>query len=102
MEFADTGNKSIRIKDERKHQRREFLYSSAEYILQPDTTHEIFIGFTLNFSDSGLCLLTPNLLKEGQEIIIKSNFPPLLKKATIRWIEKYDNVFHKAGLEFVK
>jgi hypothetical protein len=102
MESSDTENKSIRIKDERKNQRREFLYSSAEYVLQPDTTHEIFIGFTLNFSDSGLCLLTPKLLEEGQEIIIKSNFPPLLKKAAVRWIEKYDNVFHKVGLEFVK
>lgn len=97
----DTKNDGNKIKDQRKHQRRDFSYAVVEYVLNSDTTHEILIGFTLNFSDSGMCLYTPKLLNEGQKIIIKSNFPDSSKTAIVKWIEKYDDVFYKVGLVFI-
>ncbi|MEW6570211.1 MAG: PilZ domain-containing protein [Nitrospirota bacterium] len=88
------------IEDQRKQSREDFSFTVVEYIL-PETT-EKFIGFTLNLSRSGLCLYTPKLLKKGQEIIIKSDFPLISKKATVCWSEKYDAFYYKVGLEFVE
>lgn len=102
MESSDTKNSRDQIGDQRKHQRNDFSFTVVEYVLHPDITYEIFIGFTLNISGSGMCLYTPKLLKEGQVIIIKSSIPPLSQKATVCWIEKYDSVYYKVGLEFVK
>lgn len=101
MESSDTKNSRNQIMDQRKYQRNNFSHTVVEYVLHPDTTYEIFIGFTLNLSGSGLCLYTPKLLKEGQVIIIKG-YIPQLSKATVCWIEKYDSLYYKVGLEFVK
>ncbi|HYA12690.1 MAG TPA: PilZ domain-containing protein [Thermodesulfovibrionales bacterium] len=94
----DEGSK---IKDKRKHRRQDFSYAVVEYVLNSDNIHETFIGFTLNVSNSGLCLYTPKSLSEGQKIIIKSNLPTTSKTALVRWIEKYDDVFYKVGLVFI-
>ena len=94
-------NSRNEIKYQRKHQRQDNPYPVVEYVLNPDTTHETFVGFILNVSGSGLCLYTSKLLNVEQEIIIKSNFPVSFKTATVRWIEKYDEVFYRVGLEFV-
>jgi len=98
LDAKDDGNK---IKDKRKHRRQDFSYAVVEYVLNSDTTHETFIGFTLNVSISGLCLYTPKLIEEGQTITIKSAIPATSKTAMVRWIEKYDDVFYKVGLVFV-
>lgn len=97
LDSKDGGSK---IKDKRKHQRQDFSYAAIEYVLNHNNTHETFIGFTLNISNSGLCLYTPKPLNEGQKIIIKGNFPTP-KTALVRWIEKYDDVFYKVGLVFI-
>jgi hypothetical protein len=98
LDAKDDGSK---IKDKREHRRQDFSYSVVEYVLNPENTHETFIGFTLNVSNSGLCLYTPKPLKEGQKIIIKGNLPTPSKNAMVRWIEKYDDVFYKVGLVFI-
>lgn len=98
VDIKDDGSK---IKDKREHRRQDFSYAVVEYVLNSNSTHETFIGFTLNVSSSGLCLYTPKLVTEGQTIIIKSTFPTPSKTAMVRWIEKYDDVFYKVGLIFL-
>ena len=95
-------NKNIRNdkKNHRKHQRQDFPYAVVEYVLNPYSTNGTFIGFTLNLSDSGLCLYTTKLLNAMQEIVIKGNGLVSSQIATVRWIEKYDDVFYKIGLSF--
>ena len=98
LDAKDDGSK---IKEKREHRRQDFSYAVVEYVLNSNSTHETFIGFTLNVSNSGLCLYTPKLLSEGQKIIIKSTFPTPSKSAMVRWIERYDDVFYKIGLVFL-
>jgi hypothetical protein len=86
--------------EQRKHHRKDFSYGILEYSLNLDNNSETYIGFTLNLSDSGVCLYTAKHLREGQEIIIKSNFPAISERATICWVEKYDSFFYKMGLKF--
>ena len=97
-------NKNIRNdkKNHRKHQRQDFPYAVVEYVLNPDSTDETFIGFTLNRSDSGLCFYTPKLLNVMQEVVMKGNCLGSSQIATVRWIEKYDDFFYKIGLSFNK
>jgi hypothetical protein len=96
-------NKNIRneIRDQRKHQRQDFSYTVVEYVLDPGTTHRIFIGFTLDLSYSGLCIYTTKLLNEGQEVMIKNNFFVPSQTATVRWVEKSNDDFYKIGLMFI-
>jgi hypothetical protein len=60
------------ISDKRKNSRREIM-SAAEYFTEPFTTHETFDGVIVNASESGLCILTTQLLSKGRKIAIKSN-----------------------------
>lgn len=71
-----------------------------EYVLDPFTDNEIFKGFLVNTSESGLCLLTSNILKKGEEITIKSMINTPSQTAAVQWIEKYDNDYYKVGLVF--
>ncbi len=96
----DAKNDGSKLKDNRRHRRQDFSYAVVEYVLNSNSTHETFIGFTLNVSISGLCLYTPKLLAEGQEITIKSTIPTSSNAAMVKWIEKYDDVFYKVGLVF--
>ncbi|MEW6001131.1 MAG: hypothetical protein AB1638_00545 [Nitrospirota bacterium] len=78
------------------------LYSyKIEYFLNPDSNKKIFTGFTFNVSNSGFCLYTSELLNEGQKIVINNNLLVASKLAIVRWIEKYDEIFYMAGLEFI-
>jgi hypothetical protein len=86
--------------EQRKDQRKDFSYGILEYALNHNNNCETYIGFTLNLSDSGICLYTSKHLHEGQEIVIKNDFPDISKKATICWVEKYDSYFYKMGLKF--
>lgn len=100
MEQRGTKNTRNEIKKDAGYKKQPFSHTAVEYILHPDTTYRIFLGFTQNLSDSGLCLYTTNCLKKGQEIIVKSCFPYFYKKATVCWVEKYDSFYYRVGLEF--
>jgi hypothetical protein len=69
-------------------------------MLNPDSHYGIFIGFVLDISGSGLCLKTPNHLREGEKIIIKSLLFTSSKRAVVRWIQPLDDTYYKVGLEF--
>jgi len=101
MESSNEKNSSNLTENRRKDPRKDFSYIVLEFVLHPDTSYEIFVGYTLNLSNAGLCIYTSALLTEGQAIILKSDDPPLYKKAAVRWVERYDSLFYKVGLEFV-
>jgi len=82
------------------YQKQTFSHTVVEYILHPDTTYKIFLGFTYDLNDSGFNLYTTKLLKKGQEIIVKSSLPHFCKKAIVCWVEQYDSFYYRVGLEF--
>ncbi len=87
--------------DRRDNSRYDFPFPVLEYNLNPSTDCGTFIGFTVNISDSGLCIKTSKLLDIGQKIIIKSLLFTISRKAVVRWVEHLDDGFYKVGLEFV-
>lgn len=102
MGSTDTKNSREQIEDKRKDLSKEFSFITVEYALHPDTTYEIFLGFTDGHIDSSLCLYTPKLLKQGQEIIFRNNLPAISQKAIVCWVEQYDSVYYKVGLGSIK
>jgi|GEM_PF-3234141 len=57
-------------------------------------------GVITDISDSGICLLTTNLLSKGQKITINSaSSRP--RTAIVRWSERFDSHYYTVGLEFV-
>jgi hypothetical protein len=100
MKFIGTKNSSNWIEENVGFQKQTLSHTVVEYILHPDTTYKIFLGFTNNLNDTGFDLYTTKLLKEGQEIIVKSSFPSFCKKAIVCWVEQYDSFYYLVGLEF--
>ncbi len=101
MASTDGKNSNNLTENRRKNRRTDFSYIVLEFVLYPDTSYEIFVGYTLNISDGGMCMFTSASLKTGQELIVKSDEPRFYKKAAVRWIERHDAFFFKVGLEFV-
>lgn len=87
--------------DQRKQERFD-ISCTIEYIVDPFKTDAFFEGIAVNISNYGLCLLTSQPINEGQNITIKSIFPiPLPSEtASVVWVEKYDDLYNKIGLEF--
>ncbi len=85
----------------RRHERYDF-HHEIKYVLNPDTTGEIFRGVTVNISDSGLCLYVfNNHLREGQELTIKTILRGFYRTGVVRWYKKIDGEIYKVGLMFV-
>lgn len=101
MEFSDEKKNQNLTENRRKDPRKEFSYIVLEFVLHPDTQYEIYVGYTLNLSDTGMCIYTSATLAVGQELILKSDQPRLYKKAVVRWVERCDSFFYKVGLEFI-
>jgi hypothetical protein len=89
-----------KIEENVRFRKKSLSQIVVEFILHPDTTYKIFLGFTNNLTDTGFNLYTTKLLKEGQEIIVKSSCPYFYKKATVCWVEQYDTFYYILGLEF--
>ncbi len=83
--------------ERRRHLRYNFP-STIEYVLEPETTGEIFKGIIINISNCGLCLCISSPLSDGQEVTIKSILPIAYRTASVRWIKKLDDNFYKVGL----
>jgi hypothetical protein len=69
-----------------------------EYMLDPQTTDEIFKCAVVNISNCGMSLLIGNLYNIGDKITIKSALPNFAKTAVVRWINKLGG-FYKVGVE---
>lgn len=100
MEYSGGKNSQHVTENRRRDQRKDFSYIVIEFVLHPDTTYEIYVGHALNLSDAGMCIYTSAPVSPGQEIIIKCDEPRLFKKAVVRWVERYDSITYKMGLEF--
>lgn len=79
--------------EQRRNERYEFSGDKVEYTLTPFSQDEIFEAAVVNFSETGLCLLSPNRLSVGQEITIKNCMSFSSRTAVVNWIEKYNDVF---------
>ncbi len=86
----------------RRAQIRSDFHHEIKYILNPDTTGEIFNGVAVNISGTGLCLYVSNHLSEGQGITIKSIFRDSYKSGIVRWSEKIVENIYRVGLIFTK
>jgi hypothetical protein len=62
---------------------------------RPDT---VFMGIVTDISSSGICLQAFKPLAVDQRIVIKDPLPNACEQATVRWVEKIDDNFYKAGL----
>jgi hypothetical protein len=100
MESTGTKGSRPEIKEHVGYHTQTVSHTVVEYILHPDTTYKIFLGFTYDFNDSGFSLYTTKLLEKGQEIIVRSSFPYTCRKAVVCWVEQYDSFYYKVGLEF--
>lgn len=100
MKSPGTKGSSNKIEENTGFQEQKLSHTVVEYILHPDTTYKIFLGFTYNLNGTGFILYTTKLLKEGQEIIVKSSLPYFCKKAIVCCVEQYDSFYYTVGLEF--
>jgi hypothetical protein len=84
----------------RRYKRKQKM-DTIEYVIEPLTTNETFDGVLVNVSDSGLCILTNDPLSKGQQIRITADGHAINKSAVVRWIEKYNDLYYKVGLELL-
>ena len=84
--------------DERRKHLRYSYFVDIEYMLNPQTTDEIFKCAVVNINTRGMGLLIRNLYHIGQKITIRSELPNLAKTAVVRWTKKVDG-FYRMGVE---
>jgi hypothetical protein len=60
-----------------------------------------FDGVVANISESGFCLLTTHPLSKDDTIIMKKKISDSSGRATVRWVDRSNKYYCKAGLEFV-
>jgi hypothetical protein len=85
--------------DKRKH-RRMHVTSTVEYVFSHSSQNDNYDGVVADVSESGLCLFTAEPLSKGQAIIIQNHILAAPRTATVRWSEKFNNLYYKAGVEF--
>ena len=88
------------IPNRRMHKRKQKM-DAIEYVIEPLTTNETFYGVVVNVSESGLCILTNDLLNKGQQIRITDNGHAINNSAVVSWTEKYNDLYYKVGLELL-
>jgi hypothetical protein len=92
----------MEISDKRRH-KREDMVKAIECTSYQHSNHPIeFDSFVTNISQSGICLVTTEALKNGQEIIVKKRFLPYPRTATVRWGKECNGLYYSYGLEFME
>jgi len=88
-------------KSEKRRHKREDMVKAIDYTSYQQSNQLIeFDSFVTNISQSGICLLTTEALKHGQEIKIKDHIVQSLQTATVRWSKEYYGLYYSYGLEF--
>jgi Tfp pilus assembly protein PilZ len=90
------------VAQENRRNERRLVLKPVGFFLVPSIIGKTVEGLIMDISDSGLCLLTTSQLKVRQRIIIEDKSFSLEKVAVVRWIEKYDEMFYRIGLEYAK
>ena len=88
----------MKFSERRKHKRFHILDSKIR-VLDSTSEDALLEGAIDNFSEFGLCIMTPKPLKEGQEITLKDYFSAYPQTAKVRWSKKYNGLY-KTGLEY--
>jgi len=90
----------MNFSERRKHKRFNILDAKI-HVLDSKKNNPLLEGSIDNFSQYGLCIMTPKPLKQGQEIAIKDEFIAFPQPARVRWSKKYKDDYYKAGLELM-
>ncbi len=83
---------------ERRAEIRYSYISSVQFSSPSENGEELFVGTTINISESGLCLYSYVPLSEGRKITIKSPFRARYRTFTVRWVSKLLDDFFMVGL----
>ena len=95
--------------EQRRSERYQLFGNKVEYSLAPFSKDETFKADVVNFSETGLCLLSSNRLSVRQEITVKDFMTFSSRTAVVIWVKKCDDLFYlnksanllfKAGLLF--
>ncbi len=73
---------------------------NLEICVQSRLKSETLMGVSSNISDLGICIYAFKPLKEGQDIIFKSNLPVRHRRATVRWVKQCNRGIYQAGVVF--
>ncbi len=87
------------IMEERRHQRNSY-WETLRISTSLDPQDKTLLVISSNISDAGICIYTFKPLKEGQEIVFKSDLPVPHHKATVKWVRQCDRDVYKAGAIF--
>lgn len=85
----------------RQHPRFEFSELINYYLNSADLSNPV-CAVSVNISESGLCLYTPESLNVGQNVLIKTSLKSPHVKATVKWVKKYLDDLYKAGFMFIE
>ncbi len=91
---------SVDTKERRGNARYDYP-ATIEYELDTGSGQENRKGVTINLSRTGVCLYLFKPLGKSEEIVIKTSLPVRSKTARVRWVDKIDDDFYKAGMVFV-
>ncbi|MEW6053483.1 MAG: GAF domain-containing protein [Nitrospirota bacterium] len=83
----------------RKYPRYDFT-SPVEFDLLSRSGKKSYQGMSVNLSRTGMGLVSPLQVQNGQEIQIRSNLPAYSQRAIIRWSMNLNDVLCRAGAEF--
>lgn len=86
--------------DKRRHKRTEIVKVMGNTSYRQSNQPIEFDSFVTNISQSGICLLTTEILEQGQEIHIENHIVHPPKTATVRWSKVYYGLYYSYGLEF--
>ena len=94
--------KAIKMKfsERRKHKRFNILDFKI-HVLDSIKGDILSKGAIDNFSEYGLCIMTQESLKQGQEITVKDDFSAYPQTAMVRWSKKYNGRYYKSGLKLI-
>jgi len=85
----------------RREERFPYL-KTIGYACDNQRTGDVLKAITINISRSGMCLYLYDspCAEPGEKILIKSDLPVSSQRGTIKWVEKVDDGFYRAGLKF--
>lgn len=88
--------------ENRRHDRYEYEDVKVEYSLSTFSEDEIFEAAVVNYSQTGLCILSRNSLEEGELITIRNFLNFTCQDAKVIWVEKTDEDYYRIGLSFAE
>jgi hypothetical protein len=89
------------VEYKKRRQGRKNIIRSIEFSFDQLTSDELVDGCIINISESGCCLLSLSSLNKGQLIKIQNSDYAESRTGTVRWSERFNNLYSESGIEFV-